>query len=164
MQPHITFRHVSPICSLLIFCGSDCVAQSVKPTTTMPPIVNAFGLRAASAAPAKILPGTCDEWATQSPPVQTHRVTCKLLGGNTDKCDRIEGTHAGTYSIAPQSAVGSVNVPLIVSFQVLYFGMTDDPTPIYIFGKVNWGDNTEQSLTPWNVNQTPSHTYKTQGR
>jgi hypothetical protein len=163
MLSHITFRDASLIIILLFFCSGDSAAQTGKSATKMPRIVNVFGLRTASALPANILPGTCDEWATQSTPIESGRVTCKFLGGNTNKCDRIEGIHAGTYNIAPQSAVGNVNVALLVNFEVLYFGMTDDPPPIYIFGKVNWGDNTEQSIAPWNTNVALTHVYKTQG-
>lgn len=109
-----------------------------------------------SILPDDIPPASCDEWATQSPPSSPVGSKCKVLGG-TGLCDRASGIHAGTYDIGPIDGQAKVGQSLTVHFRVRDFGSGD--AIVYPFGKVDWGDNSQQGLGPFGYDVPLTHTY-----
>jgi hypothetical protein len=112
--------------------------------------------------PTGVRPGTCDEWATQSPPIAPAGTLCKRLGGNKDICNyRFPPDAHGTYNIGADSLTGVVNQDIPVDFEVDHFGLGD--AIIYMFGKVDWGDLSQTSATPFGRKITLSHSYQAAG-
>jgi hypothetical protein len=114
---------------------------------------------AQNALPQGIPPASCDEWATQSPPSRPVGTKCKRLGG-TDLCSRVTGIHAGTYDIGPIVGQQQVGKPLTIHFRIRDFGSGD--AVIYAFGKVDWGDNSQQDIMPFGFDVALTHTYASQ--
>jgi len=78
--------------------------------------------------------------------------------GGSNLCGRVSGIHAGTYDVGPAPA-GPIRIgqPVTINFRIRDFGSGD--YIIYPFGKVDWGDNSQQNLMPLDYNVTLSHTY-----
>jgi hypothetical protein len=105
--------------------------------------------------PAGVPPASCAEWQTLSPPPgdpypgygpEQH---CKTLGGDnlcagTGSLDRGGPDHYGEFDIGPISGQTKVNKPITVYFRVRNLGSGDEV--IYSFGKIDWGDNVQESM------------------
>jgi hypothetical protein len=150
------------LCALeLIACKEQTPQQDEKPG---PMITDEKGVRrfvseeaAKNALPTDIPPASCAEWATQSSPqIQDPRTKCKVLGG-AQLCYRVTGTHSGTYDIGPIVGQTKVGQPITVHFRVRNFGSGD--SVIYSFGKVDWGDGSQQDIAPFVADIPLTHTY-----
>ncbi|MGH9398635.1 MAG: hypothetical protein ACRD18_17530 [Terriglobia bacterium] len=117
--------------------------------------------------PPNIAPASCDEWAILTIP-EPHDVgtKCKMMPhSGVNYCWRAEsnqyGAHyGGQYDIGPMEGEQKVGVPLTVHFRIRNFGSGD--YVIYSFGKVDWGDNSQQDIVPFNVDVPLTHTYYSQ--
>lgn len=117
--------------------------------------------------PPNIPPASCPEWQTQSTPTYSYPPgkKCKVLGG-ADLCWRAgypdfgppNPTYADTLDIGPISGKTQVKQPITVYFRLRDFGIGD--AIVYVFGKVDWGDNTQNNLLPFAPNGVSmTHTY-----
>jgi hypothetical protein len=100
-------------------------------------------------------PASCSEWATNSPPQTSATAKCKELGGKSC-CSRC---NTPSYDIGPSVGQAKVGEPFKAHFRIRHLGVGD--YVIYGFGKVDWGDNSQQDLLPVGQDIELAHTYDT---
>ncbi len=88
-----------------------------------------------------------------SPPPTDPNAKCKELGGKAC-CGRCNGP---SYDVSPNSGAGKVGQPFTVHLRVRNLGVGD--YVIYSFGKIDWGDNSQQDIMPWGKDVDLTHTY-----
>jgi hypothetical protein len=98
-------------------------------------------------------PASCAEWATQSPPAYPATAKCKELGGKSC-CGRCNNP---SYDIGPDAGTVGINKPFVVHLRIRHLGAGD--YVIYNFGKIDWGDNSQQDVFPIGQDQQLTHTY-----
>ena len=91
-----------------------------------------------------------------------HRSEMRRVLGGANLCYRASGVHAGAYDIGPIEGKAQVNQPLTVHFGIRELGSGD--AVIYPFGKIDWGDGSQQGAAPFLSNQPLTHTYGTEGK
>jgi len=120
--------------------------------------------------PPNIPPASCQEWkALSAPPVLwAWGDKCKVLGGahlcwRAGSPDNPPSNPAlqGVLDIGPISGQTKVNQPITVYFRLRNFGSGDET--VYVFGKLDWGDNAQQNILPWSPSGVPAtHRYTSQ--
>jgi hypothetical protein len=99
-------------------------------------------------------PASCSEWAT-FPPSAASDAKCKELGGKPC-CARCNGP---SYDVGPQGGLGTVGQPFKVHLRIRHLGVGD--YIIYSFGKIDWGDNSQQDVIPLGQDVELVHKYDT---